>query len=422
MSNNTNMNNIIVHEMPEDHTYIEKDGICKNVKSKTNTTEQCKNAATHGHYCGFHYKNPKPFVRVLNPLLISGKRKAIDTTKHKNAGKKAKKHKKEISSCTIDFSNIDCKNACQKITKWVVFRFKMRKILRQGPATFDLSLSTNANDFFTYAPIEEIEKIHLFSFLDSNDKQIYVCDVRSIHLLIHYAKIEGNKPQNPYTRNMIHFDIVKKVYKHIDYCMRHSYSYEYEPLRPPTPEQSFRMKVVDVFTLINELNYYSTPEWFLTLDLSRQKRFYRELYELWNFRAGLTAVQKNTIVPGYSSKVFKHTIHYVNNMTTLEDIRKFNLHQIKCLISSASLEGDKSTGAMYVLTALTVVNNQAREAYPWLYESIADVGPVLPAGAPVPLNQLAQQNPGFFEALLVQLLGGPGGGIMPHLNLDGEID
>ena len=296
----------------------------------------------------------------------------------------------------------------------------MRKILRQGPATFDLSLATNANDFFTYTPIEEIEKIHLFSFLDKNDKHIYVCDIRSFHSLIHYAKIEGNKPQNPYTRNMIDFSIVKKVYAHIDFCMKYSYSYEYEPLRPPTPEQCFRMKVVDVFTLINELNYYSTPEWFLTLDLTRQKRFYRELYELWNFRAGLTAVQKNMIVPGYSSKVFKHTIHYVNNMTTIEEIRKFNLHQIKCLISSASLEGDKSTGAMYVLTAMTVVNTQAREAYPWLYESIADVVPAIPVNAP--FNQLAHQNPGFFEALLVQLLGGAGGGVMPHLNLDGEID
>jgi hypothetical protein len=303
----------------------------------------------------------------------------------------------------------------------------MRKILRQGPATFDLSLATNANDFFTYTPIEEIEKIHLFSFLDNNDKQIYVCDVRSIHSLIHYAKIEGNKPQNPYTRHIIHFDIVKKVYKHIEYCMKHSYSYEYEPLRPPTPGQAFRMKVVDIFNTINELSYYSSPEWFLTLDLNRQKRFYRELYELWNFRAGLTAVQKNTIVPGYSSKVFKHTIHYVNNMTSMEDVCKFNLHQIKCLISSAASEGDRSTGAMYVLTALTVVNTQAREGYPWLYESIMDdgiggMGGGIPVGAPIPLNQLAQQYPGFFEALLVQLLGGPGGGIMPHLDLDADID
>ncbi len=404
-----NMDNIIVHEMPGD--YSDKDKICKNVKSKTNTTEQCKNSATHGDYCGFHYKNPKPFMGVSNPLLVSDKKKEASDGKK---GKKTKKQKKG-KSYTIDFSNIDHKNACEKIAKYVVFRFKIRKILRQGPATFDLGLATNANDFFTYAPIEEIEKIHLFSFLDNNDKQIYACDVRSIHSLIHYAKIEGNKPQNPYTRNIIDFSIVKKVYAHIDYCMKHSYSYEYEPLRPPTPGQLFRMKVVDVFTLINELNYYSTPEWFLTLDLNRQKRFYRELYDLWNFRAGLTAVQKNTIVPGYSGKVFKHTVHYVNNMTNLEDICKFNLQQIKCLVSSAASEGDRSTGAMYVLTALTVVNSQAREAYPWLYESIAEVAPAaLPIGAPNPLNQLAHQHPGFFQALLMQIMGHE----IPHLDLD----
>jgi hypothetical protein len=287
---------------------------------------------------------------------------------------------------------------------------------RHGPARFERSIATNADDFYTCLPIEEIKNTHLFSFLDKNDKQIYACDIRSIHSMIHYAKLEGEKPKNPYTRNVIDFAIVKKVFKQVDYCMKIGVSYEYEPLRPPSPGQAFRMKVVDIFNTINELNYYSSPEWFLTLDLNKQKRFYRELYEIWNYRAGLTAVQKHTIVPGYTTKVFRHTPNYINNMIAIEEIQKYNLALIKTLVSSATLESDRSLGAMYVLTGLTVVNTDARNAYPWLYESIVDNG-----AAAVPAQPVLNNN-GFLEALFQHLLGadGFGGHIMPALNLGGH--
>ena len=418
---------------------VKNDGICQNIRSKTNSTERCKNTATHENFCGYHYKNPKSFFANKTDDKINNKKK------HRPA-KKAKLEK------TIDYSADEYKKAGESIVKWVKLRYRLRSILRQGPARFERTIATNANDFFSYAPIEEISGVQLFSYLDHNDKQIYICDIRSIHSLIHYAKIEGEKPQNPYTRNIIDFSIIKKVHKHVEYCMKIGCSSEYEPLRPPTPEQSFRMKVVDVFNTINELNYYSSPEWFLVLDLNKQKRFYRELYELWNIRAGLTTVQKNTIVPGYHGKIFRHTIHYINNMSTLEDVRKHNLNHIKSLISSARLEGDRSTGAMYVLTALTVVSNQARIAYPWLFESIneGDVGVGAGVGAGVgvgiaaggaagagagtagggaaggagPLNIL-HQGPGFFEALLLQLMGGGGmvgDGAIPQFNLQDDID
>lgn len=317
------------------------DRICKNVKSKTNTKERCKNNATHGSYCGLHYKNPKPFINVsVSAILKDEEKKVIEEVKDSKPKSKCKKSKSKVKenkklTCVIDYTKEEVIKACEKIVKWVKFRYYLRCLKRQGPARFDRTLATNADDFYTCIPIDEIKNSQLFSFLDKNDKQIYACDIRSIHSMIHYSKLEGQKPQNPYTRNIIDFSIVKKMFKHVEYCMKIGVSYEYEPLRPPSPSQAFRMKVVDIFNSINELNYYSSPEWFLTLDLNKQKRFYRELFDIWNVRAGLTAVQKNKIVPHYSTKIFKHSPNYVNNMATLEEIQKYNLNIIKILISSA---------------------------------------------------------------------------------------
>jgi len=40
------------------------------------------------------------------------------------------------------------------------------------------------------------------------------------------------------------------------------------------------------------------------------------------------------------------------------------------MITSAEDRNDRIIGAMYIISTLTLVCNPAREAYPWLYESV----------------------------------------------------
>ena len=40
------------------------------------------------------------------------------------------------------------------------------------------------------------------------------------------------------------------------------------------------------------------------------------------------------------------------------------------LVSNGNSNEDKSLGAFYVLSALTLVNNDAAESLPWLYQSV----------------------------------------------------
>jgi hypothetical protein len=123
------------------------------------------------------------------------------------------------------------------------------------------------------------------------------------------------------------------------------------------------------------------------------------LFDIWNFRAGLNNQQKNAIVPQYHQKLFKYSPFTVSNQA-IGTIQKINMNAIRLLISSAADRNDRVLGAMYVVTAFTMVNRQARIAYPWLYESVeptaqADTNADTGTGADVHAlleNILAQAN------------------------------
>jgi hypothetical protein len=66
----------------------------------------------------------------------------------------------------------------------------------------------------------------------------------------------------------------------------------------------------------------------------------------------------------------------------IETLQKLNMNCMKLLITSAEDKNDKILGAMYVVSALTIVSPAAREAYPWLYESIREDNVMIPHAAP----------------------------------------
>ena len=323
---------------------------CKNIQSKRHPSSKCKSPATHGDFCGRHFRNPvrwRPSRGALRRLC------SPFTTETREAG-------------TI-------------IATALKFRWRLRCLLRQGPARFDRSLSNNTTDLVNCEEIATMKGYSLFSYRDPTDLHVYTFDIRSIHSLMHHAKIDATPPLNPYTRAVIESDVIARCTKHVEWCRKKGVDVEWAPLTPPTPEQQWKMKIVDLFHQMNELNYYSSPEWFLCMDENDHMHFYRELYEIWTFRAFLTTVQKNTIVPDYQRKIFQRTPLHIPE--SLEALQRLNRSIIKHLISSAEEVHDRILGAMYVISAFTIVNEEARAAYPWLYESVR-VEPALPAPPP----------------------------------------
>jgi hypothetical protein len=58
----------------------------------------------------------------------------------------------------------------------------------------------------------------------------------------------------------------------------------------------------------------------------------------------------------------------MNNLTN-DTVMRFNVQIIENFIRTSIDADNKALGALYVLSALTLVSNEARNAMPWLYEA-----------------------------------------------------
>jgi len=315
-----------------DVTSLSQESQCRNIRSKRRPSERCENQATHGEYCGIHHKRPilwKSTILAITPLQLAAARTLLSWYRHVRGIFLKRRH---------------------GIGYWV------------------RSVSTNDTDFFSTDPIQDISGNMFFSYMDEH-KHVYSFDIRSIQSL--YLRASASNPvTNPFTRNPIPAWVESKKNALVSLLRKRNLPTEWIPLQPPTPEQQWRMKVVDIFHKIDELNYYSSPDWFIQLNHYGQIKLYRELYDIWVFRAGLSIQQKNTIVPLHAQKLFRHTPWSISELP-MESLQRVNMNVIRMMIQSAADRNDRILGAMYVVTAFTLVNRQARTAYPWLYETVS---------------------------------------------------
>ena len=141
-----------------------------------------------------------------------------------------------------------------------------------------------------------------------------------------------------------------------------------------TPHQRFRQHVLQLFQTINALGHYSDPEWFIALTYEQHITFLRELIDIWNYRAELSPQARRTIYPPYGDPFPQYVLGWVTHQFYIylspENIININLTVIERFIASAVSEGDRCLGSNFILCALTLVSIPAREALPWLYQSV----------------------------------------------------
>ena len=95
----------------------------------------------------------------------------------------------------------------------------------------------------------------------------------------------------------------------------------------------------------------------------------RELFDIWNYRANLSQSTQRQICPPNGCPFLHININTLNQLSE-ENIKKKFIKIIKKFIYSSSNIEQRKLGAVYVLSALTLVNVQAASAMPWLYESV----------------------------------------------------
>lgn len=326
---------------------------CMNIKSRKDHKNRCERPATHGKFCGIHFRHPRMWM-PSTPDSIGGRVRAKNMRRILLTGEAGQA-------------------AAQKLQQWWRWRHGLRSRRLHGPAFWHRALCTNDADFFSTDPVSDISGVTFFSYKDP-DNHVYGFDVRSIHTLIYRARTAGESPTNPFTRAHFAPEVLRSVTACVRLLNKRGLPTEWAPLTPPTPEQQIRMKIVDIFAKIDELNYYSSPEWFLELDEDDHREYYGHLYNIWTHRAGLSMAQKNTIVPGFHTRLFRFARWALADQP-LESLQRMNLQVIRLLITSAADRNDRILGAMYAVSALTLVSDAARTAYPWLYESVVEDAP-----------------------------------------------
>ena len=280
-------------------------------------------------------------------------------------------NKEELTNRLYEY----CKNSIHPIKIQKVFRGYLQRKLNKlrGPALKNRKICTNDTDFYTMDEMNEITVNQFYSYKDA-DNFIYGFNIISLYNLI--VK-EGSSVKNPYNRN----EINKKVKENVASVIRLSKILK-QPLEIEIkneivdPKKRMELKILDLFQTINSYGNYANSEWFSELTRQSHIRFARELVDIWNYRAQLSYEKKNEICPPHGTP-FLGTPYFTNTATpiqlnnlSIETLIKYNVQIIENLVKSAIDIDNKMLGTFYVLSALTLVSQSARDAMPWLYDSV----------------------------------------------------
>ena len=236
---------------------------------------------------------------------------------------------------------------------------KYRKLIRFRNTVNDV-------DFLTMEKLSDIPKTQFFSFQDE-DGFIYGFDSLSFYQLTVINKIRVN----PYTRSKFKQKTIEDFHKLIEIT-----TYLKLPLNTViqedeiTPIQAQELKIVELFQTINSLGNYANYEWFMSLNITRLLRLFKELNDIWTYRSQISETVKRNICPS-SGNPFKNVRYFkINQNSTIFVIREEILSVLENMIKLGVDKDSQTLGSYYVLCAMTLVSQDAAIALPWLYESV----------------------------------------------------
>lgn len=240
----------------------------------------------------------------------------------------------------------------------------------KGPAFLKRKLCINDTDFLSLDSMKSITNNQFFSFKDE-DNHIYGFDICSIYNLILQ---NGNKTQNPYNRKVLSREIIEnarnviRLSKLLNIKLITNVEDDTEILSAKKKQE---MRILNIFSKIDELGNYSDAKWFLKLEKPGLVRFIGELFEIWNFRAQLTNQTKCEICPPNGRPFRRNVFVNINNLQaeTFENLKKIAITVMENLLLNGVSKDSKCLGAYYILGALTIVDANAAESLPWLYQS-----------------------------------------------------
>ena len=297
---------------------------CANIKSRKYPDVRCNASAINGDFCARHYKNPHRYSNYKHTLT------------------------------TINPLQEDAIKRIQRFYRRVAPTLLRR---RQGPAANCVDIAENKTELQSMDTVKSIPKIYIWSYADAA-KHIWVFDIRSFSHMI----ANGNGIlKNPYTCQQIPQKARESLENRLSWLKSRNYMTSFVADTDLTAEQTFSLRVLDIFMKLDFLGYNSDMAWFMELDNIDQMNLYKELYELWKYRLELTTAMRAAICEDLD-KLFKY-----DPLRSKQRVwKKINADIMEALVSRAPDKNNRSLGAMYILMALCKVSDGAAETYDWL--------------------------------------------------------
>ena len=230
----------------------------------------------------------------------------------------------------------------------------------KGRSLFKREIATNKEDFISLDPINKIHPTNYFSYDVKNHN--YGFDIAAIYNLV----LKNNVVTNPYNRDILsnetifHIKEIIRISKILNQTL--TLNIDNEILN------NDKFKIIEIFHTIDSFGNLSNYNWFYSLSKTKLIRLYRELYDIWHYRVQLSDETKKLICHPTGKPFIRTDSLFLMNFSILE-IHKHFITIFNNLLTKAVDSNYQSLGAYYILGALTIVNSDAANSLPWLYES-----------------------------------------------------
>ena len=262
-----------------------------------------------------------------------------------------------FNTLLIGIINIDKITLIQrKIRSYLI----QKKIKLHGPALQNKMICNNTTDFYNLETLDNIEDKYFFSYRDI-DNFIYGFHIESFIQLIN----NSSQKINPYNRNNIP-DYIQKNAK----LIWNNLSLKNECTEITNVNKSNNIKIrtkselLLVFQKLDLLGYQTDIDWVYNMSLNKLKILYRNLYNYWFYKLGLTNIMRQEIYSGnnlFSDSQIRNVRREINKYMVMEVIIK----TMDKLISTSN-QTNKNTCAIMILMAIGEINHQCVETNPWL--------------------------------------------------------
>lgn len=213
----------------------------------------------------------------------------------------------------------------------------------------------NNQDFITLEELDDIPYLQFFSFLHKDKR--YGFDIVSIYDYI----IKRNNNENPYNRSEFSKLIKTNLLtlKKLTKIAKQNTIFEIIETK--------KININEIFNRLDELGNYTDITWYNSLNYLKLHKFYKELYDIWIYRADLTNETRYKIskIDPFNNEKPNFYINY-----SLEELNKILLEVMKKFLYNAINDEYQKLGAIYILTALTIVSPSAAESMPWYFSSV----------------------------------------------------